>query len=111
MLYEKYKNTTIWSGGDSFVVLGGPLASCRLSVGVGVAVPKAGAGIAVAEDDSVDTPTNAYKCMYCAWRAAAVRSALALAWSSSQGTSQCTVYGHRRHLEPGSEHDKIVTSA
>ena len=60
------------------VVFGGSSASCELSAGVGVAVPEAGAGVAVVEDEGVDTPANAYNCTCCAWRAAA-RSALAFA--------------------------------
>ena len=90
----------IWSGGDSLVVFGGSSASCRLSAGVGMAAPEAGAGAAVVEVEGVDTLANAYNCTCCAWRAAA-RSALALSWTilARDFSSRCTLYDHRRHLE------------
>ena len=73
------RSISIRSGGNSLVVVfGGSSASCELSAGVGVAVPGAGSGVVVVEDEGVDTPVNIYDCTCCVWRAAA-RLALAFA--------------------------------
>ena len=69
------RSMSVQSGGDSLAVFSGSLASCGLLAGVGVAVPEAGAGVAVVEGEGVDTPTNAYNCT-CYARRAAARSAL-----------------------------------
>ena len=49
---------------------GGSSAPCGLLAGVGVALPEAGASVAVVEDEGVDTAVNAYSCVCFAWRAA-----------------------------------------
>ena len=57
------RNISIQSGGDSLVVFdGGSSAPCGLLAGVGVALPEAGASVAVVEDEGVDTAVNAYSC-------------------------------------------------